>query len=485
VKEDLSAEVKLVKELMKELAHFRRPPGGGAGGDEDEPGPGRARGGPAGAGAGITSVRQGRRGLTFVAGGDSGNDDDGQQAGPFRRGRSDGAAGPSRGGVGGGADDDDQGGAGDGRWSPPPPVESRDRSGSKGAGPRARASSVGAGRGSAAEAAPAWERRAAPASKGGAGSAAAAASASSGRPRRSILPPSGGSAAAVVPGSGAGAGGRPPKAVMKAPLPPQVRRTTSGGGGGRGKGGGKGANAGAGGGPRVPGGGAGKAPWDESDDGGDDDDGSAADRPRYSEVHRASPDFDLIERLEREILDLEPNVRWGDIAGLDDAKGVLQEAVVLPMMCPGFFSGIRKPWKGVLLYGPPGTGKTLLAKAVATECRTTFFNVSASSLASKWRGDAEKLVRVLFDMAKYYAPAVIFFDEVDSIGEQKKRILGCVCVWGGRGALLAQPSSAPSHSPLSRLSPHLSLSLCPTPHPPPSPSQRPAGARGSTRPPAG
>ncbi|XP_048219648.1 katanin p60 ATPase-containing subunit A-like 2 isoform X1 [Perognathus longimembris pacificus] len=128
---------------------------------------------------------------------------------------------------------------------------------------------------------------------------------------------------------------------------------------------------------------------------------------------------ELAAVVSRDIYLHNPNIKWDDIIGLDAAKRLVKEAVVYPIRYPQLFTGILSPWKGLLLYGPPGTGKTLLAKAVATECKTTFFNISASTIVSKWRGDSEKLVRVLFELAHYHAPSTIFLDELESVMSQR------------------------------------------------------------------
>lgn len=122
------------------------------------------------------------------------------------------------------------------------------------------------------------------------------------------------------------------------------------------------------------------------------------------------------EKLSGAIVMEKPNVKWNDVAGLENAKESLKEAVILPIKFPQLFSGQRKPWRGILLYGPPGTGKSYLAKAVATEAEnSTFFSISSSDLLSKWLGESEKLVKNLFELARAHKPAIIFIDEVDSL----------------------------------------------------------------------
>uniref|UniRef100_UPI00143CB5A3 katanin p60 ATPase-containing subunit A-like 2 n=1 Tax=Bombus vancouverensis nearcticus TaxID=2705178 RepID=UPI00143CB5A3 len=113
------------------------------------------------------------------------------------------------------------------------------------------------------------------------------------------------------------------------------------------------------------------------------------------------------------------NVHWDDVIGLEVCKTAVKEAIVYPLEYPIFFDGPFSPWRGILLYGPPGTGKTMLAKAVATECHCTFFNITASSLVSKWRGDSEKYIRVLFEFAYSHSPTIIFIDEIDWIATNK------------------------------------------------------------------
>lgn len=108
-------------------------------------------------------------------------------------------------------------------------------------------------------------------------------------------------------------------------------------------------------------------------------------------------------------------VHWDDVSGLEIAKSALKETVVYPFLRPDLFMGLREPARGMLLFGPPGTGKTMLARAVATESRSTFFAISASSLTSKYLGESEKLVRALFQIAKLLAPSIIFVDEIDSL----------------------------------------------------------------------
>lgn len=113
-------------------------------------------------------------------------------------------------------------------------------------------------------------------------------------------------------------------------------------------------------------------------------------------------DPQLVETVLNEALEESPDVDWDDIAGLHFAKKCVMEAVVWPMKRPDIFTGLRGPPKGLLLFGPPGTGKTMIGKAIASKSGAKFFNISASSMVSKWIGESEKLIRALFAVARHF-----------------------------------------------------------------------------------
>lgn len=142
----------------------------------------------------------------------------------------------------------------------------------------------------------------------------------------------------------------------------------------------------------------------------------------------------ILEKIKNEVIGSTKEVHWEDIAGLEDAKCTIKEAVVMPLLRPDFFTGLRSAPKGILLFGPPGrlalqltkkvdltfctftgTGKTLIGKCIASQANATFFSISASSLTSKWIGEGEKLVKALFVYARVRQPSVIFLDEIDSV----------------------------------------------------------------------
>ncbi len=111
---------------------------------------------------------------------------------------------------------------------------------------------------------------------------------------------------------------------------------------------------------------------------------------------------EMRRKLEETLVEPSNDLSWSDVAGLEDAKQSLEEAVILPQKFPQLFTGKRKPWKGILLYGPPGTGKSFIAKVLSSISKMNFFSISASSLMSKWVGESEKMVCKLPTNELYY-----------------------------------------------------------------------------------
>ncbi|XP_029959269.1 ATPase family AAA domain-containing protein 2 isoform X2 [Salarias fasciatus] len=118
---------------------------------------------------------------------------------------------------------------------------------------------------------------------------------------------------------------------------------------------------------------------------------------------------------------IDKTVRFDSIGGLSRHISALKEMVVFPLLYPEVFERFRiQPPRGCLFYGPPGTGKTLVARALANECsqgerKVSFFMRKGADCLSKWVGESERQLRLLFDQAYQMRPAIIFFDEIDGL----------------------------------------------------------------------
>uniref|UniRef100_A0A915AF64 AAA+ ATPase domain-containing protein n=1 Tax=Parascaris univalens TaxID=6257 RepID=A0A915AF64_PARUN len=141
----------------------------------------------------------------------------------------------------------------------------------------------------------------------------------------------------------------------------------------------------------------------------------------------AKSESDIVKRFERArrrvrptgirqfVLEV-PDVQWEDIAGNDELKTEIQQAVIWPQLHADAFKrfGIDPP-SGILLYGPPGCSKTLIARALASQSHLNFLAVKGPELFSKWVGESERAVREIFRRARQVAPAILFFDEIDAV----------------------------------------------------------------------
>jgi len=115
-----------------------------------------------------------------------------------------------------------------------------------------------------------------------------------------------------------------------------------------------------------------------------------------------------------------PEVKWDDVIGLEDCKGAIRESIVFPFLRPDLF---KLGWpRGILLFGPPGCGKTFIARATAGELGARFLGIGLSDILDMWLGQSEHRLHELFENARRNAPCVLFFDELDAIGQKRVQL---------------------------------------------------------------
>jgi AAA family ATPase len=171
-------------------------------------------------------------------------------------------------------------------------------------------------------------------------------------------------------------------------------------------------------------------------------------RRRYRDIEQADEETDaplLQEDIDQALLVVRPTamhdvtlqppkVKWEEIGGQDFVKTALRRAVETPLLHPELLIRLgAPPKKGLLLYGPPGCSKTLLAASLATSTSFNFFAVRGAELLNMYVGESERAVRDIFSRARAAAPAIIFFDEIESIGAARGGLAGGKGKGGGGG----------------------------------------------------
>ncbi|XP_017681946.1 PREDICTED: ATPase family AAA domain-containing protein 2-like isoform X2 [Lepidothrix coronata] len=145
-------------------------------------------------------------------------------------------------------------------------------------------------------------------------------------------------------------------------------------------------------------------------------------KDNLNEVHRTSHENQIGKSLAGvERMQIDSSVQFDGVGGHSEHISSLKEMIILPLLYPDAFEEMKlNPPRGCLFYGPPGTGKTLLARALANECsrsdrKVTFFMRNAADCMSKWIGESEQQLRLVFEQAYQMRPSIIFFDEIDAL----------------------------------------------------------------------